>query len=344
MKSVGIIGASGYTGRHLLQMCNEHTGIEQITLYGASSAGKTVEDLFPELMGVVANLTILPMTELSYTHDAYFLALPHGESLSFVPELYHSGKVIIDLGGDYRLNSAELYQKWYGKEHTSEELLDKKVYGLIDDKKVDYTGKTLVANPGCYPTATLLSLLPMVDTYGEIIESINVSAYSGTTGAGKSPKADLLLSEMYGNAAAYNVHGHRHSPEIFQHLQFHNYSGEFSFVTHLLPVATGIYTTSFINLKSEISESDLTEFYTEYFKDSLYVRVRKIPPRLTWVVATNYCDISVSVDRRSVIVTAAIDNLVKGAAGQAMQNFNKIFGFEESAGIGKKGNSYVQDY
>jgi len=344
MISVGIIGGSGYTGKKLVSFCYDHENIKDFKVYGFSTAGESILSIFPELMGQIEDDTIISINNLSLNHDAYFIALPHGEALKVVPGLIEAGKIVIDLGGDYRLDDAVEYTKWYKLQHTSEQLLKNKIYGLADVKDTDYSGSWLVANPGCYPTAAALSLIPVVKNYAGNIITISTSAYSGTSGAGKSAKQELLMAEMDGNVAAYNVNSHRHYPEILQTLKHYGFISSFSFVTHLLPVSTGIYSTSFIHLDRQVNQDDLRELYAEYYKQSVFVRLRNVPPKLTWVVNTNFCDINVSAKGNTIIVTSAIDNLIKGASGQAIQNLNKLYKWDETMGIISKGVKNVSVY
>lgn len=332
MISVGIIGGSGYTGKLLVKFCAAHKYIDSFTVFGKTTAGEPLWNVFPELHSVVENSVVKSIDELDSGCDVYFIALPHGEALKYVPSLIEKGKKVIDLGGDYRLDDPAEYEKWYGGVHTSAELLCEKSYGLADTMKEAYS-TNLIANPGCYPTATLLSLLPAVSSFGEDILSISTAAYSGTSGAGKSAKTEMLLSEMYGNVRAYNVNKHRHQPEIKQQLNKSGLSSPFSFTTHLLPAAVGIYATSAVHLKKAVPAGEVMQAYRQAYDDSAFVRLRNTPPDLTWVTGSNYCDINVSVEGTSLIVTSAIDNLVKGASGQAMQNLNKIYGWEEHTGI-----------
>ncbi len=332
MISVGIVGGSGYLGKKLVELCSGHPYIDDFDVYGNSSAGENLYSLFPEFHQLVTDKKIKSTNDLSFSHDIYFLALPHGEALKLVPSLISAGKKVIDLSGDFRLDSPDQYLKWYNIEHTSPELLKEKVYGLADLK--DYKNETkLIANPGCYPTAALLSLLPLVIEWGNKIISITTVAYSGSSGAGKSPKVDLLLSEMDGNVKAYNVHKHRHEPEIFQELTRNGFNSDYTFTTHLLPVAVGIYETNIVYLSTNINQKKITALYNDFYSLSSFVRLRETPPQLKWVTGTNFCDINISVRDNSVIITSAIDNLIKGGGGQAVQNMNKLFGWEETAGL-----------
>jgi len=342
MISVGIIGGSGYTGKYLLKYCAAHPFIDDITLYGKSTAGKTVCSIFPELSELMPDMVVRDAATLSLTHDVYFTALPHGEALQFVPHLIAAGKTVIDLGGDYRLNNVDEYEQWYKIQHSSPYLLEKKTYGLADHlHRVAYT-ESLISNPGCYPTATLLGLLPLTEYFSDKIISISTAAYSGSSGAGKSPKVDLLLSEMHGNVRAYNVNSHRHQPEIEQNLRAQQYKSDYSFTTHLLPVAVGIYATSTVFMEEPVDQESLNFLYAKSYSDSFFVRMREFAPELNWVVGTNFCDISVSSNGRTVVITSTIDNLIKGASGQAIQNLNKYFGWDETLGIVTKGAVYAK--
>ncbi len=344
MLSVGILGGTGYTGKKLLEYCNAHSEIGEVKVYANTSSGQKIIDLFPDLKGIVADDYVESINNISYEEDVFFIALPHGEALKYVPTILNRGKKIIDLGGDFRLNESAIYEKWYGLKHTSSELLLQKIYGLADYSKTDYSKFDLVANPGCYPTAALLSLLPIVSNFSDEIISTSVNAYSGTSGAGKSAKTELLMSEMDGNVSAYNVTKHRHEPEILQLLNAKGFESPFSFTTHLLPIAVGIYSTSVIYLKDDIDEQIIKNLYTVFYEDSFFVRMREIPPQLKWVTGTNFCDINVTAKNKTVIITAAIDNLIKGASGQAIQNLNKLYGWDETLGIFERGKNNVSVY
>ena len=344
MISVGIIGGSGYTGKKLIQFCNSHPFINDFKIYANSSAGKSIVELFPDLDGQIINSQVEKIESLSLLHDFYFIALPHGEAIKHVPILINEGKKVIDLGGDFRLNSKDEFEKWYGIKHSASGLLNEKIYGLADYYGTNYSNASLVANPGCYPTATLLALLPFVSGFTDEILSVSISAYSGTSGAGKAPKLELMMSEMDGDVSAYNVNKHRHQPEILQMLNQFGFSSSFSFTTHLLPVAVGIYATSSVHLKKDLNEDDIKNYYKSFYNDSPFVRLRDTPPHLSWVVNSNFCDINVSVKDNVAVITSAIDNLIKGASGQAIQNMNKLMGWDEILGLKLKGAANVSVY
>lgn len=333
MISIGIIGGTGYTGKYLLEFIKQHKMVADYTVYANKSAGLELLDVFPELLGIIENKTIQSVEDLSFSHDLYFVSLPHGESLKYIPKILDKGVKVIDLGGDYRLDSAELYNKWYGFEHSSASLLNTKLYGLADVGNMVSTSTSFVANPGCYPTSIQLALIPIIKYFSDNIISISSVSYSGSSGAGKSAKTELLLSELDGNVKAYNVNKHRHQPEIEQELKKVGMESPFAFTTHLLPIARGIYSTSTIHLNSNLSEMEISEKYNLEYANKFFVRMRKTPPELKWVVNTNFCDINVSAKGKTVVITSTIDNLIKGASGQAIQNMNKMFEWDETLGI-----------
>jgi len=331
--SVGIIGGSGYTGKYLIQFCLNHPEIDSISIYGNTTAGKTLHRIFPELLNQCPDYPIFDSKNISFDPDVYFIALPHGEALKYVPMLIDKQKIVIDLGGDYRLNDANIYYEWYKINHTSPDLLKTKIYGLADYYDNSVYQSSLIANPGCYPTAALLGLLPLVGQFHHKIISAGTSAYSGTSGAGKSVNPELSFSEMDGNVRAYNVNAHRHQPEILQNLALSGFSSPYSFTTHLLPVSIGIYATTTVFLDSDMSKENIPDLYKDHYSDSSFVRMRETPPNMKWVVNSNFCDINVNVNKNIIVITSAIDNLIKGASGQAIQNLNKIYNWDETTGL-----------
>ena len=331
MISVAILGGSGYTGKYLVKFCHQHPQIDEYTIYANSSAGKTIFDVFPDLVNDIENQFIKSVTELDLSHDVYFLALPHGESLKYVPQLIKGEKKVIDLGADFRLDNSDVFLKTYALNHSAPELLLNKNYGLAEHN--DNYEYNLIANPGCYPTAALLSTLPIARKFSENIQSITTVSYSGISGAGKKLDPSLLFSENYNSVKAYSIGTHRHEIEIEQELNKFGKKLNYSLTTHLLPVFSGIYSTTIIHLDKNISESEIDEQYKSNYANSQFIRLRETPPELKWVIGTNYCDMNIKSLGNKIIITAAIDNLIKGASGQAMQNMNKLFGWEESLGI-----------
>ena len=332
MISVGIIGASGYTGKYLIKFLNDHTHVRELYLYANKSAGRNLLDIFPEFTNNVNDRVINSVNQIEKTHDVYFFALPHGKSIQYAPELLNRNKKVIDLGADFRLDDAKSFAETYQMEHTATEFLSSKIYGL-PEFHTTYNGTDLIANPGCYPTAALLSTIPFAKHMSENIETISTVSYSGLSGAGKKADTSLLFSENYNSVRAYNVGTHRHQVEIAQELNKYIDNVNYSLATHLLPVVSGIYSTSIIHLNNSVKQIEVDDILDSEYSGSSFVRIRKTPPELKWVVGTNYCDINVKALDNKIIVTACIDNLIKGASGQAVQNMNKLYGWEENLGI-----------
>ena len=331
MISIAILGGSGYTGKHIIKFCTQHPFIENIEIFANKSAGKSIHEVFPDLVGEVENKVIISIENLDLSHDLYFIALPHGESMKYVPNIIANGKKVIDLGADFRLNDKETYLEAYNSDHLFPQLLGEKHYGLSEiNSHYDYN---LIANPGCYPTAALLSIIPIIERIPKNIISISTVSYSGISGAGKKVSESLLFSENYGSVKAYNVGSHRHEFEIIQELNNYQRDLNYSLTTHLLPVFSGIYSTTVIQMEGIIGQKDINDIFNEKYSTSPFVRLRESPPELKWVVGSNYCDINFKSTKNKIIVTSAIDNLIKGAAGQAVQNMNILYGWNEQLGI-----------
>ncbi|MDX1701146.1 MAG: N-acetyl-gamma-glutamyl-phosphate reductase [Melioribacteraceae bacterium] len=333
MISVAILGGSGYTGKHLIKYCIQHPFVDDFEIFANKSAGKSLHDIFPDLVGESDNKTVFSIEDLDLSYDLYFIALPHGESMKYVPKIIKSGKKVIDLGADYRLNDVKTYFEAYSSEHSSAQLLDEKHYGLSEYNSV--YNYDLIANPGCYPTAALLSAIPITEEFGNNILSVTTVSYSGLSGAGKKVSESMLFSENYGSVKAYNVGTHRHEIEIIQELNKCGQEFNYSLTTHLLPVFSGIYSTTIIHLDGNIPQKDVDDIFHYKYSNSSFVRMRGTPPELKWVVGSNYCDINSKSVKNKIIVTAAIDNLIKGASGQAIQNMNILYGWNEQLGIKK---------
>lgn len=331
MISVAILGGSGYTGKYIVKFCNEHPNISEFVIYANTSAGKSLYEVFPELVGDIANSTIKSISNLDLSHDVYFLALPHGKSLKYVPNLVENNKKVIDLGADFRLDSSKEFLETYNLDHPAPNLLQEKNYGLVEQN--DNYEFNLIANPGCYPTAALLSTIPVLKNYSDKVKSIDTVSYSGLSGAGKKVSQNMLFSENYNSVKAYSVGSHRHEVEIAQELNKFGRKIDYSLTTHLLPIFSGIYSTTIIHLEESISQAFVDVLFCGEYCNTQFVRLRNTPPELKWVIGSNYCDINVKSVKNKLIVTATIDNLIKGAAGQAMQNMNKLFGWDESLGI-----------
>ena len=332
-----VFGASGYTGQELIRILSHHPEAELTAITSRRYAGVPVAKVFPSLAGFtsLAYVDASPQ-EIARSCDIVFLALPHGVSMEIAPAFMEAGKKVVDLSADYRLRDLALYEKWYTT-HTSADLIGRAVYGLPELYRRQIREAALVANPGCYPTSVILGLAPLLKS--NLIEtgSIIANSASGVSGAGRDPVVGSLFCEVDGGYKAYKVGNHRHTPEIEQELCA--LAGEqfpVTFTPHLLPVKRGILSTIYATLKRDISTVELRDICASFYQTEKFVRLLPAGdiPNISSVCGSNYCDIGVVCDARTnrVIVLSAIDNLVKGAAGQAVQNMNIIFGLPEESG------------
>ena len=336
---VAICGGSGYTGIELLRILSGHPQVMITAVTSEKSAGKSVSALFPHLRKY-SNLTYerLDKTDLLKKADLFFLALPHGASQEAVNFFFAKGKRVIDLSADFRLSDPKVYEEWYGLPHMYPATLKKAVFGLPEIYRRSIREAKLIANPGCYPTSTILGLLPAVK--GKIIEasSLIIDSKSGTTGAGR--KADLSVSfcEVNEGFKAYGIGTHRHTPEIEQELSYAaGKSVKVNFTPHLLPVDRGILTTIYARLSKKTDTASVLNIYKKIYRDEPFVSVLEegVLPNIKNVRGTNYCHIGLKVVQRTntLIIVSVIDNLVKGASGQAVHNMNIMMGFEETTGL-----------
>ncbi len=337
-KKIAVAGATGYTGRELVRLLLGHPAAEIVSLVSSSAAGKGVSEVVAAWSGIL-DLQLSPPDWPAVAREAefVFLCLPHTKSAVAAKELLSAGTRVVDLSADFRLKLPELYRDWYDMDHLCPELLDRAVYGLPELHREELRDANLAAAPGCYPTGAILSLAPLV-RLGDL-GTIVINACSGVTGAGRKVDESLLFSEVNESVRAYNVGRHRHTPEIEQELSL--IAGEdlrVSFTPHLIPVSRGILTTASIGLKSppESPESLLAEFQNRYNEEP-FVRLLSPDglPSTRNVLGTNFCDIGVVYDPRTerAIAISAIDNLGKGAAGQAVQCFNLMAGIDETCGL-----------
>lgn len=334
-KKIGLIGATGYTGSELVRILKNHPEVELSLITSESRAGEKFSDVHPFFQGIVDDElhTADKVDEMDL--DLIFLALPHGVSMSFVKRFAGKKLKIVDLSGDFRLSSPEVYEEWYGKPHIYQEGFDHAVYGLPELYKNDIKQAELVANPGCFPTSAILALAPLMKA-GLTAGNIIVDSKSGVTGAGVKPKEVTHYSNVSDNFKAYGLKKHRHTIEIQGTLE--NVSGTqvtLQFTPHLLPVDRGILSTVYAQPKEKISQAQISELYQEFYQDKPFVRLCAAVPSIKDVRASNFCNIYVDYDERTnnIILISVIDNLVKGAAGQAVQNMNMMFGLEETAGL-----------
>ncbi|MCX5709927.1 MAG: N-acetyl-gamma-glutamyl-phosphate reductase [Candidatus Omnitrophica bacterium] len=339
MINVGIIGATGYVGEELVGLLLNHPQVKLTNISSRSSGGELFSDLAPQFKGRTTLACDKPdIKKICAKSDLVFLALPHTASMDFVPQLLQAGKRVIDLSADYRIKETPVYEKFYAVKHKDKANIKDAVYGLPEIYKAKIKTAKLIANPGCYPTVSILSIAPLVATGLADIKSIIIDAKSGVTGAGKKLAEGFLFSEVNEDFKAYKVNAHQHGPEIDQEIS--KLAGKkihATFVPHLLPVSRGILATVYIK-KAKMVEGktkNLIELYKRFYKDEPFVRIRKPGdfPRLKDVVHTNFCDIGIQEDNESVIVIAAIDNLLKGAAGQAVQNMNIMNKFPEESAL-----------
>jgi N-acetyl-gamma-glutamyl-phosphate reductase len=338
MIRIGIVGASGYTGVELARLL---CGCPDVKLTVATSRqykGKRLAEVYPNLAGLVDIVCEdLPTEELVARADLFFTAVPHQTAMAIVPDLMQAGKKVVDLSADFRLNDATVYEKWY-QEHTAQEYLAEAVYGLPELHRQQIAQARLIANPGCYPTSVILGLAPMLQ--GGVIEpeSIIVDSKSGASGAGRSPLTGTLFCEVTEGFKAYKVAAHRHTPEMEQEIsELCQKPVTISFTPHLLPIARGILSTIYAKLVKPITDAEVYELYQSFYRDEPFVRLCETGtfPATQFVRGSNFCDIGFKVDSRTgrIVVLSAIDNLVKGAAGQAVQNMNLMCNLPETTGL-----------
>lgn len=331
---VGIFGGSGYGGSELLRILLFHPDVEIVFVTANEQAGKPVGDVHRNLSG---------LTDLSFTKapeepeklegvECVFLALPHGQAMEIVPRLPGNIKAI-DLSGDFRLRDQAVFEKHYKQAHTAISAQAEFVYGLTETNREEIKQARLIANPGCFATATLLGLAPLVAKHllnGRVV----VDAKTGSSGSGAKAAANTHHPQRMNSFYAYKPFTHQHVPEIEQELEHvGDWTNELIFMTHSLPVARGIFASIYAETKNELTETELREIFANYYRDSFFVRLVQGSPDINWVKTTNFCDIGFAARGKQIVVFSAIDNLVKGAAGQAVQNMNLMFGLDETIAL-----------
>ncbi|KKK41235.1 MAG: N-acetyl-gamma-glutamyl-phosphate reductase [Candidatus Lokiarchaeum sp. GC14_75] len=339
MIKVGIIGATGYSGSELVRILYHHPKVDIITLSSNSHNDQVYSSVF-ENFNKISEMKCEEedLESLSEELDVVFLALPNGKAFELLTDSILKNVKVIDLSGDFRLKDVGVYEEWYKLKHLNESLIDKATYGLSEWKRSQIKNSSLISNPGCYPTCALLSLLPLIKE--NILEenSIIIDAKSGVSGAGRSLNLTTHFSECNESIKPYSVKSHRHTPEIEQELNEITGNGNsIIFTPHLLPMNRGILCTIYGTLKQQINYDEIKNIYEKYYKDEYFIRLTKenIFPETKWVKGSNYCDIGFTSDKRSnkIIIIGAIDNLIKGAAGQAVQNMNIMFNLKENMGL-----------
>lgn len=326
------MGATGYAGSELLRLATTHPDLDVVVATGSSNVGKRVADHVPALAAAYPSLEVSAATSvLDAELDVVFLALPHGESQTYVPTLLEEGVSVVDLGADFRLKDAAIYREWYGHEHRAPELLATSVYGLVERHRKELVGATLIAVPGCYPTATALALAPFLDAGVAESEGLVVNALSGASGAGRASSDRLHFSRLASNAEAYGLLTHRHTPEMEQEL-----GATLLFTPHLVPVSRGMLVSAYarVNTAGFTTERAIALLRDAYAEDP-FVVVTEDPPTMKDPLGSNLCFVSARVDERTgwLLAMSSLDNLTKGAAGQAVQAWNVANGRDESLAL-----------
>ncbi len=339
MIKVGIIGSTGYAGNELVRLLMQHPEAEIIWYGSKSYVGKKYADVFRNCTKLVED-ECLPddISELAEVADVIFTATPQGYCASIISEDVLKKTKIIDLSADFRLKDVNVYEKWYGITHVAPQFIDEAVYGLCEINREKIKGVRLLANPGCYTTCSILTTYPLVKAGLIDPSTLIVDAKSGTSGAGRSAKVDNLYCEVNESIKAYGVASHRHTPEIEEQLSYAcGQDVVINFTPHLVPMNRGILATAYATLKAGTSEDDVRAAYEACYKDEYFIRLmdKGVCPETKWVEGSNFVDIGWKIDPRTsrIIMMGAIDNLVKGAAGQAIQNMNIMFGLPENTGL-----------
>lgn len=351
MRTVAIVNVTSYTGLELLRLLSQHPQFTVRSITARSAAGKRLDEVLPQLAisttaSLPSNLTI---TEEPEQTDLTFVCLPHVAAAECVVTLLERGTKVVDLSADFRLRDVALYQEWYKHKHPAPALLKEAVYGLCERYRERIANASLVANPGCYATAAILSLIPAL-TMGMVGPDVIIDAKSGISGAGRSLTLGTHYAEANEDVSAYSLTGHRHLPEIAQELEAAALTGEYpaninsplriTFIPHLVPMTRGILVTCYANVNGDAFEgvpttAEVRELYQQFYAGEPFVRVLDEPPHTKWTYGTNVCLIYPMIDSRTdrLLVISCLDNLVKGAAGQAIQNANRLYGFPERDGL-----------
>lgn len=344
MIKAGVIGASGYAGNEVLRLLLMHPEVKVTGVGARSYVGKKVADLYPSFYQI-CDLTFIEDDDVIADADIVFAGLPAGISEKYAAKCHEQGKKFIDLGADFRLKDEKAYATWYGKNFDYPKLHEEAVYGLPELHREEIKKASIIGNPGCYPTTVNLGLYPLLKNHLHASTKVIVDSASGTTGAGKKLTEDTHFTKTNESYHAYKAGNHRHTPEIEQELSFSAQEAmQVTFVPHLLPVNRGIVSTIYITVKPDVTLEDIYEVYQKTYQDEQFVRVLPLGKNadLKFVTYTNYCDISLAMDARdhTLIICSTIDNMVKGTAGQAIQNMNLMFGLKENTGLNFVGPSF----
>ncbi|MBS4207406.1 N-acetyl-gamma-glutamyl-phosphate reductase [Bacillus sp. FJAT-50079] len=334
----GVIGATGYGGAELLRILHTHPHLKATSVYSSSQQGSFITGHYPHLQGIVPlRLEEIDPGKVAKETDIVFLAVPTGIASELAPQLLKEGCTVIDLSGDFRLKNSDEYENWYKKKPAPSDWVEKAIYSIPEFHREQVKEANFISNPGCYPTATLLGLAPLAQSGLLVEDSIIIDAKSGVSGAGQTASLGTIYSELNENFKIYKVNQHQHIPEIEQVLQSWGLHSPITFSTHLVPMTRGIMATIYGSVKKEMTEADVYELYKNHYENEPFIRVREkgVFPATKEVSGSNYCDIGITLDERTgrVTIVSVIDNLMKGAAGQAIQNANILLGFEETAGL-----------
>ena len=336
---IAIIGATGYGGAELVRILRQHPRVSIHSVHASSLHGEPLRKSFPHMQTLVEDrLQAVDVKKMAEEVDLVFMATPSGVAMNLAPTFLAEGVKVIDLSGDFRITDQEIYEEWYGIEAADKELLKSAVYGLSEWIDEDVSEAKLISNPGCYPTTVLLGLAPLVKNKLIDEKTIIVDAKTGVSGAGKGLSAATHFAETNDNFKIYKVNEHQHTPEIEQTLSsWNDQVSAITFTTHLAPMTRGIMATMYATVKETTTTKKLINIFKESYEDKYFVRVREEGefPSTKEVYGSNFCDIGVTYDERTnrVTVVSVIDNLVKGASGQAVQNMNKMLGIDEKTGI-----------
>jgi N-acetyl-gamma-glutamyl-phosphate reductase len=331
---IGIFGGSGYGGSELLRILLFHPDVELVFVTANEHADKPVAEVHKNLHGLTQLSFIKTSAELESLNgvDCVFFALPHGQAMEIIPHLPRTVKAI-DLSGDFRLSDKSVFEKHYKQSHTAMETQAEFVYGLTETNREAIAKARLIANPGCFATATLLGLAPLV-AGGLLAGRVVVDAKTGSSGSGAKAASNTHHPQRMTSFYAYKPFTHQHVPEIEQELdRVGDWTSELVFMTHSLPVARGIFASIYAEAKQEMPEEELRKLFAEFYRNSFFVRLVNGSPDINWVKTTNFCNLGLAVRGKQIVVFSAIDNLVKGAAGQAIQNMNLMFGLDEKTGL-----------
>lgn len=338
MIRVAIVGATGYTGSELVRLLHRHPEVSLEMITSESRAGAPFSEVHPQFEGLEDRLLVPAQEVLNSQLDVLFLALPHGVSMEYVKQFWNTRSLIVDLSGDYRLSGPEVYEHWYGKPHHFTEAFDQSVYGLPELHRSQIQAARLVANPGCYPTSAILALAPLIAAGWVDPKSVVIDSKSGITGAGVKAKPTNHYSNVNENFRAYGLKTHRHTVEIEEQLSgLQSEDLQVQFTPHLLPIDRGILSTVYARPIGKVDPKKLQRLYADFYSEAPFVRLRSQAPGVKEVRGTNFCDLYPTYDERThrILVLSAIDNLIKGAAGQAVHNMNLMLGLEETMGIPK---------